>query len=235
LPPEKPDRIVAGRGRRSFLRRLLLRQAGSSRRVYWSRLGVEGPLLRDGLLIAILFRWMEERPVFEIVFDRPELQVYEADLLTSARAVARNLRTISQALEMLGKKKRDSLETKAYLELAAAARLVAVRARYGVGSDIAENELGGMASKINLDDLVNSQEYPEFLMRIALRLMMKKGWSSVAKLREFKGKKPITAFDLRGYILDKETAGHLKAHRDLLNGVALRIIELAKSENVSAP
>jgi hypothetical protein len=59
---------------------------------------------------------------------------------------------------------------------------------------------------------------------------MKKGWSDSAKLREYRGKKPITAADLRDYALDKPTAESLKVHRDELNEVALRIIQIANSE-----
>jgi hypothetical protein len=59
---------------------------------------------------------------------------------------------------------------------------------------------------------------------------MKKGWSESAKLKEYQGKKPITAVDLRDYTLDKETAETVKTHRDDLNRIAMRVIQVAKSD-----
>ncbi len=199
------------------------------------RLGIGSIDPRHGLLVVTLYNWIEERPIPQIVIDKPEIQIYESGLLTSARAVARNLRTIAQAIEMLGNQKSDGVLAPDYLDLAEKAKLLALRVRYGVKDDIVCSELGSIASRIFLDDLVNSQGYPEFLMRIILRLMMNKGWSGAAKLRECKGKKPITAADLRGYTIDREAAEHLKVHRNQLNEVALRIIQLAKSESETKP
>src|SRR6267143_4955418 len=193
------------------------------------RLGVEDLGLRYSLLVATVYKWIGERPVSEIVVVRPEFQIYESGLLTSTKAIARNLFTIAEAIDMLGTEMLQA-ETRGYPALAETARLLAFRVRYGVADDIASSELGRVAARISLDDLINSHGYPELLMRIALRLMTKKGWSSAQKLREYNGKKPITAADLREYALDREAADHLKTHPDQLEEIALRIVRLAKSE-----
>ncbi len=197
------------------------------------RLMGSGLGLQRGVLGAILSKWMEERPVAEIVIDKPDFQVYESGLLISARAVSRNLVKIAHALKMLGAESDPRVKGTDWESVAAITRLMAIRARYGVRLDVANTELGSLSSRVNLDDLVNSQGYPEFLMRIVLRLLMKKGWSDSAKLREYHGKNPITAADVRNYTLDRETAETVKTHRDELNAIALRIIQVADSDNDS--
>lgn len=190
--------------------------------------------LQHGVLVALVNKWIEEMPISEIVVETPDFQVYESGLLTSARSVARNLKTIALAIEKLQTTETSPTEVVAYPNLGETARLLSTRVRFGIREDIASSELGRLASMVNIDDLVNSRGDPEIMMRIVLRLLMKKNWSTVPRLAGYRGKTPITKVDLRGYIANKESLKHLSRHRDKLNQLALRVVNIARSQSLEA-
>src|SRR2546425_177152 len=209
----------------------LLESVPSRMRKEIKRLVSGGIGLHHGVRVALIHKWIEERPISEIVMDTPEFQVYESGLLTAVRAVARNLNNIAKVFERLGPVRANGRMARAFDELAQTARLLALRVRYGIRSDIATSELGKLAFMVDLDDLVNSRGDPELLMRIVLRLMVQKQWATGESIRQYRGKNPIRDRDLDHYDLDPQTAEHMKLHRHDLNEVALRIIRLAIKQN----
>ena len=169
-------------------------------------------------------RWINEDPVFKVVVDTPRFQIYEQGLLASARAIARILRGIARMAELLSIQYPPS-DANNLLDIARQASVLATRIRYGIREDIATSPLGIIAARVPLDDLVNSQGYPEFIMRIVLRLISRKGVSDANSLSEYQGRKLVTLRDLRRYPIDGDTANHIsRYHRAKVDDIANRII-----------
>lgn len=180
-------------------------------------------------LLGILMRWIHEEPIDKVVFKSSNFQIYEAGLLVSARAMARNLNSIATAAELLSEQA-SLVDGSHYREIAKAARILAVRMRFGIKTDIASSPLGTIAAKVNLDDLVNRLGYPELIMRLVLRLLYEKGLFRIESLAQYERKKPLRAVDLRRYLSDRDLALHLSRYqRPLIDDIAGRIVREALS------
>lgn len=174
-------------------------------------------------------RWMNEDPISEVVVNTPRFEIYESGLLTSARAISRNLNVIARAIELA--RERDFTTTNPttlgqYIETA---RNLATRIRFGIRTDITDTQLGTIIESTDLDDLVNSTGYPEFFVRIILRLMCKRGLVSFEKLVPYEGKKILRKTSLHGYEPDRVTANHIaRYHKREFDEICQRIILQAK-------
>ena len=69
-------------------------------RVDSKRDGVTTKVIRSNTLVGIMTRWMNEDPISEVVVNTPRFEIYESGLLTSARAISRNLNVIAPAIEL---------------------------------------------------------------------------------------------------------------------------------------
>ncbi len=180
--------------------------------------------LRANTVSAIMNRWMAEDPVDKVIMNTPRFQIFENGLLASARALSRILRAISRTAEILSSDQSPP-QSEALREIASQAQSLSIRIRFGVREDIVRSELGPIAVKANIEDLVNSLGYPEFIIRMILRLMRDKGITNAHSIREYEGRKLVTLYDLRKYHADKVTASHVaRYHRKKIDEVSRRII-----------
>jgi len=188
--------------------------------------------LRRNTLLGIMGRWTEEESVNRVVVNTPRFQIYEAGLLTSARALSRNLRKIERLTGLLSSGQQKQANDLRRVSRRAAA--LSIRLRFGVRDDVASSEIGAVAYKLDMDDLVNKYGYPELLARVVLRILVDKGVTTGEAARRLVGRKAVTLGDLKRYKLDPELATHTaRFRRPMVDEIASRIV-VAASKSVGA-
>lgn len=182
--------------------------------------------LRRNTLLGIIGRWTDEELINNVIVSTPNFQVFEAGLLVSARALSRNLKKVSKTFGLLPTY--ASGVDPALQKIAQVAANLSIRVRFGVKDDIASSEVGLIASRLDMDDLINEYGYPEFLTRVILRLLIDKGISSCQAAKDFRGRKAITLTNLKSYKADAELASHVgRYHRLMVDKIVTRILAQA--------